>query len=105
MHSLEHKQTVHASVGGENDPRDAYPIETHGKSVVTISGKGRMQAYLLRESALAALDRSRTKLLAASSTHGAGNTVHLRVPRKGHWYVVVTAAKANAPVGYALRLP
>jgi hypothetical protein len=103
--ALTHKQTFAATVGGENDPLDAYPMATKGKSVVTIAGAGTMQAYLLRASSLAAVEGSQKKLQAASATHASGHTVHLRVPGKGSWYVVVTADGSAGPVGYSLRLP
>ncbi len=104
--ALTHKVTYAATVGGNNDPLDAYPMTTKGKSVVTITdGKGTLQAYLLRASALSSVDPSGKKLRGASSTHASGHTVHLRVPGKGHWYLVVMAPQSNAPTGYSLRLP
>jgi hypothetical protein len=104
--ALVHKQTLAATVGGDNDPRDAYPMTTRGKSVVTIrASKGILTAYLLRSKSLSSLEGSKKKLQAASRTHASGHTVHLRVPRKGHWYLVVKAPQANSPVGYSVRLP
>ena len=47
LHPLAHQQTVAATVGGSNDPLDAYPIATKGKSVVTITGAGALQAFLV----------------------------------------------------------
>jgi subtilisin family serine protease len=104
--ALLHKQTFGATVGGDNDRLDAYPMTTKGKSVVTIrASKGIVTAYLLKSSALASVEGSKRKLQAASRTHGSGHTVHLRVPGKGHWYLVVTAPTSNSPIGYSLRLP
>jgi hypothetical protein len=104
--ALAHKQTFGATVGGDNDPLDAYPMTTKGKSVVTITAsKGIMTAYLLRAKSLSSVESPRKKLQAASSRHASGHTVNLRVPRKGHWYLVVTAPESNSPVGYSLRLP
>ena len=93
-------------MGGSNDPVDAYPIVTKGKSVITITGsKGALQAYLMRGSSLGALGSLPPRMLAAASTHAAGHTLHLRVPKKGSWYVVVTAAGATSALGYTLRVP
>jgi hypothetical protein len=104
--ALAHEQTFEATVGGDNDPRDAYPMTTRGKSVVTIrAGKGILTAYLLRSKTLSSLEASKKELQAASRTHASGHTVHLRVPGKGQWYLVVTAPRSNSPVGYSLRLP
>jgi hypothetical protein len=81
-------------------------MTTRGKSVVTIrASKGILTAYLLRSKSLSSLEGSKKKLQAASRTHASGHTVHLRVPRKGQWYLVVTAPQANSPVGYSVRLP
>jgi hypothetical protein len=103
---LVHKQTYSATVGGDNDPVDAYPIVTKGKSVVTVTGsKGTLQAYLIRGSSLAAIEPPPSRMLAAASTHASGHTVHLKVPKKGSWYVVVTSPQATSPVGYTLRVP
>lgn len=101
---LTHGVTVAATVGGSNDPRDAYPIATKGKSVVTIGGQGAMQAYLLPSASVGSIDTP-ARLQGASSRSAAGRTVHLRVPGKGSWFVVVTASGSAAPVGYTLRLP
>jgi Subtilase family len=101
---LTHGLTVAASVGGSNDPLDAYPIATKGKSVVTIGGQGAMQAYLVRSASVGSIDAP-ASLQGASSRSAAGRTVHLRVPGKGSWFVVVTAPGSAAPVGYTLRLP
>jgi hypothetical protein len=104
--ALAHKQTFGATVGGDNDPRDAYPMTTRGKSVVTIrASKGILTAYLLRSKSLSSVEASKKALQAASRTHASGHTVNLRVPGKGQWYLVVTAPRSNSPVGYSLRLP
>lgn len=103
--ALAHKQTVGATVGGDNDPLDAYPIRTRGKSVVTLRSKRLIEAYLLRPASLAAIEGSQTKLRGASSRHAGGHTVHLRVPGKGRWYLVVISEGASSPVPYSLRLP
>jgi Subtilase family len=106
LRPLAHKQTYSATVGGNNDPVDAYPIVTRGRSVVTITGsKGALQAYLMRGSSLGAIESVPPRMLAAASTHASGHTVHLKVPKKGSWYVVVTSPEATSPVGYALRVP
>jgi hypothetical protein len=99
-----HKLTVPATVGGPNDPLDAYPIATKGKSVVTISGQAALQAYLVPSASVGTIDAP-ARLPAAASRMGSGRTVHLKVPRKGSWFVVVTAPGRAAPVGYTLRLP
>jgi hypothetical protein len=103
--ALPHKQTLSATVGGANDPLDAYPIVTGGRSVVTISGKVTVQAYLVPPSSLASIEQSQKRLHASSTTHASGRTVHLRVPGKGQWYLVVTAAGSSSPVAYSMRLP
>jgi hypothetical protein len=101
--ALAHKTTLAATVGGDNDPLDAYPITTKGRSVVRIRGKGTLQAYLLRDTKVASIDPSRAALTKTSTVHRAGASLNLKIPRKGRWYIVVTASQATSPIGYTLR--
>ena len=102
---LVHKVQLGAQVGGNDDPRDAYPIETKGASAVRIVGKAPLTAYLLRDTSLSAIDAGTTTALrAAASASKAGTSPRLKVPRKGRWYVVVTAPVSVTPVGYTLRV-
>ena len=100
---LVHKVQLAARVGGNDDPLDAYPIDTMGSLTVRIVGKAPLTAYLLRDTSLSAIDKP-TSLRAAASSTKAGTSVRLRVPRLGRWYVVVTAPKSLTPVGYTLRV-
>ncbi|MDX6566570.1 MAG: hypothetical protein QOE10_2232 [Gaiellales bacterium] len=100
---LAHKTTLAATVGGDNDPLDAYPLTTRKRSVVSIRGKGTLQAYLLRDTKLASIEGSLAALKAAATVHRAGASLNLKIPRKGKWYVVVTAARATSPIAYTLR--
>jgi subtilisin family serine protease len=100
---LAHKTTLAATVGGDNDPLDAYPLTTRKRSVVSIRGKGTLQAYLLRDTKLASIEGSPAALKAAATTHRSGASLNLKIPRKGTWYVVVTAARATSPIAYTLR--
>jgi subtilisin family serine protease len=100
---LAHKTTLAATVGGDNDPLDAYPLTTRKRSVVSIRGKGTLQAYLLRDTRLASIEGSPGALKAAAAVHRSGASLNLKIPRKGKWYVVVTAAHATSPIGYTLR--
>jgi subtilisin family serine protease len=100
---LAHKTTLAATVGGDNDPLDAYPLTTRKRSVVSIRGKGTLQAYLLRDTRLASIEGSPAALKAAATVHRSGASLNLKIPRKGKWYVVVTAARATSPIAYTLR--
>jgi subtilisin family serine protease len=100
---LAHKTTLAATVGGDNDRLDAYPLTTRKRSVVSIRGKGTLQAYLLRDTKLASIDGSPAALKAAATVHRSGASLNLKIPRKGKWYVVVTAAHATSPIAYTLR--
>jgi subtilisin family serine protease len=102
---LTHRTTLAASVGGENDPLDAYPFSTKGKSVITVRGRGKLQGYLVPARRLAAIDPAARRLKAAATRSAAATTLHLRVPRKGRWYLVVAVPGAKVPVGYTLRVP
>jgi hypothetical protein len=101
---LPHKVQLAARVGGNDDPRDAYPIQTMGSSAVSIAGKASLTAYLLRDTSLSAIDGTTAALRAAASSTKAGTSFRLRVPRLGNWYVVVTAPDSSTPVGYTLRV-
>ncbi len=102
---LPHRVQLTARVGGNDDPLDAYPIQTMGSSAVHITGKAPLTAYLLRDTSLSAIDkRTAAALRAAASSTKAGTSFRLRVPRLGNWYVVVTAPKSSTPVGYTLRV-
>ena len=101
--SLVHRTKLAARVGGNDDPPDAYPIDTMGSLTVRIVAKAPVTAYLLRDASLSAIDKPTSLRTAASSTK-AGTSVHLKVPRLGRWYVVVTAPKSLTPVGYTLRV-
>jgi subtilisin family serine protease len=100
---LAHKVQLAARVGGDDDPLDAYPIDTMGSLSVRIVGKAPVTAYLLRDTSLSAIDKPTALRTAASSTK-AGTSVRLRVPRLGRWYVVVTAPGSLTPVGYTVRV-
>jgi hypothetical protein len=102
---LAHAATASATVGGANDPLDAYPFVTKGRSVVTLASARTLQGFVLRAGSLGAIERSAAALKAGAATAASGTTVHLRVPGKGRWYLVVTAPRAVAPVGYTLHLP
>lgn len=101
--SLVHRTNFAARVGGNDDPTDAYPIDTMGALTVRIVGKAPLTAYLLRDARLSAIDKP-TSLRAAASSTKSGTSIHLRVSRLGRWYVVVTAPKSLTPVGYTLRV-
>jgi subtilisin family serine protease len=100
---LAHKTTLAATVGGDNDPLDAYPLTTRKRSVVSIRGKETLQAYLLRDTKLASIEGSPAALKKAATVHRSGASLNLKIPRKGRWYVVVTAAQSTSPIGYTLR--
>jgi membrane-anchored mycosin MYCP len=102
---LAHKATLAATVGGGNDPLDAYPFSTKGKSVITVRGAGVLQGYLLRSGRLSAIERPVAKLKVSATRSAAGRTLHLRVPGKGRWYLVVAAQGATAAAGYTVRVP
>jgi hypothetical protein len=102
---LAHKATLAATVGGDNDPLDAYPFSTKGKSVITVRGTGKLQGYLLKSGRLSAIEKPVTQLEAAATRSAAGSTLHVRVPGKGRWYLVVAAAGATTSAGYTLRVP
>jgi subtilisin family serine protease len=101
---LPHASTLSATVGGNNDPLDAYPITTTAKSSVRIAGNGTLQAYLVGDAALSSIEKPAAAIKAASVSRGAGRFIRLTVPRNGRWYVVVTAQAATSPVGYKLRV-
>jgi membrane-anchored mycosin MYCP len=103
LDGLPHKTTLAATVGGGNDPLDAYPLTTKRRSVVSIRGKGTLVAYLVRDTKLAAIEGPPAALTAASTVHRSGTSLNLKIPRKGNWFVVVTASGAMSPVGYTLR--
>jgi subtilisin family serine protease len=100
---LAHKTTLAATVGGDNDRLDAYPFTTKRRSVVSIHGKGTLEAYLVRDTKLASIEGSPAALTAASTVHRSGSSLNLKIPRKGNWFVVVTASHATSPIGYTLR--
>jgi hypothetical protein len=102
--ALPHGRSLAASVGGANDPIDAYPITTTGKLTVRVSGARPLQAYLLPAGAIGAIDRSAAAIGSAATTTFDGRSPVLKVPRTGSWFVVVTAKGATAPVGYTLRV-
>jgi Subtilase family len=102
---LAHNVQLGARVGGNDDPLDAYPIDTKGASAVRIVGKASVSAYLLPDSSLSTLNAATAATLAAAAASTkAGTSVRLKVPHKGRWYVVVTAPDAVTPVGYTLRI-
>jgi subtilisin family serine protease len=102
---LAHKVQLSARVGGNDDPLDAYPVVTKGASAVSIAGAAALSAYLLPEGSLSTLDNATASTLrAAASVTKAGTSMRLKVPRKGKWYVVVTAPDALTPVGYTVRV-
>jgi subtilisin family serine protease len=103
---LAHGPLLHATVGGPNDPLDAYPLTTTARSTVRITGKGVLQAYLLRSGAIDAIDAidPSAAVRSASSASGTGRSIVLKVPRAGNWFVVVTAKGATASGGYTLRV-
>jgi subtilisin family serine protease len=102
---LTHRTTLAATVGGANDPLDAYPFSTKGKSVITVRGKGKLQGYLVPARRLSAIEQTDRRLKAAATRSAAATTLHLRVPGKGRWYLVVAVPGTKVPVGYTLRVP
>ena len=61
LSSLAHRDQLAARVGGNDDPLDAYPIDTMGSLVVRIAGKAPLTAYLLRDASLSAIDKARRR--------------------------------------------
>jgi subtilisin family serine protease len=101
--SLGTGQTYSATVGGQNDPLDAYPLDSARRGSVQITGAGDLRAWLLPESALGSLNRPTVVLAARSVSHGEGGSMRLRIPRKGSWIVVVNVRGVTRPLGYTLR--
>jgi hypothetical protein len=102
---LAHTVVLGASVGGNNDPLDAYPINTKGASSVRIVAAGPLDVYLLTSGSLSTLNNPKTAALqAAAAATKSGTSVRLKVPRKGRWYVVVTAPDALTPIAYTVRV-
>jgi subtilisin family serine protease len=101
---LAHGRVLSATVGGSNDPLDAYPLTTTARSTVRITGRGTLHAYLLRSGSIGAIDRSTRAVRASSSARAIGTSIRLRVPRAGTWFVVLTAKGSKAPVGYTMRV-
>jgi subtilisin family serine protease len=101
---LAHKLSLGATVGGDDDPLDAYPVVTRGPSPVRVTGKGPLHVYLLRSTSLAAIDHGAKAVASAAAVGRTGTSVRIKVPRKGTWYVVVAPDRAVAPVGYTLRV-
>jgi Subtilase family len=102
---LPHGRPLAASVGGSNDPIDAYPIATTGKLTVRVSAARPVQAYLLRAGSIGAIDGTRSRAIASAATAGlSGRSPVLKVPGAGNWFVVVTAKGATAPVRYTFRV-
>ncbi|MEO9176134.1 MAG: S8 family serine peptidase, partial [Gaiellales bacterium] len=101
---LPHGRAVTATVGGSIDPLDAYPLTTTARTSIRITGKGTLQAYLVRSGAIGSIDRTTAAVSSSSTTRGVGTSIRLKVPRAGTWFVVVTAAGSRAPRGYTLRV-
>jgi subtilisin family serine protease len=101
--SLATGTTYPATVGGQNDPLDAYPLDTTRRGSVQISGNGDLRAWLLPAGALDSLNRPTVVLSARSVSRGEGGSLRLRIPRKGSWIVVVNVRGVTHPLGYTLR--
>ena len=102
---LPHGRPLAASVGGSNDPIDAYPIATTGKLTVRVSAAAPVQAYVLRAGAIGAIDSTKGNAIASAATATYdGRSPVLKVPRAGNWFVVVTAKGATAPLRYTFRV-
>jgi subtilisin family serine protease len=101
---LAHATRLAATVGGNDDPLDAYPLTTKGSSTVRVQSARPMQAFLLRAASVDAIDRSVATVGNAASARATGTRIQLHVPRKGSWFLVVVARHATAPVGYTIRV-
>jgi subtilisin family serine protease len=95
--------TLGASVGGNDDPLDGYPVDAKSSSHVTVTAQGDVTVTLLASSAIDEIGRSANGVASHAVKTGTGSSVRLAIPHAGQWAVVVTA-QGSQSVRYHVRV-